>query len=72
MPSTIPIGSFKICPSTFKQELEVWFYMNGPSKLHAPISSKPFLGLKFSFKKKKMYSYCSNQLNLSKYTWLER
>ena len=22
--------------------LEVWFYMNGPSKLHAAISSKPF------------------------------
>ena len=43
--------------------LEVWFYMNGPSKLHAAISSKPF--------QKKMYSFCSNQLNLSKYTWLE-
>ena len=29
--------------------LEVWFSMNGPSKLHAAISSKPFIGLKFSF-----------------------
>ena len=29
--------------------LEVWFYMNGPSKLNAPISSKQFFGLKFSF-----------------------
>ena len=34
-------------------KLEVWFYMNGPSKLHAAISSKPFFGLKFSFEYKK-------------------
>ena len=31
--------------------LEVWFYMNDPSKLAAPISSKQFFGLKFSFNK---------------------
>ena len=35
------------------KQLEVWFYMNGPSKLHAAISSIPFFGLKFSFNEKK-------------------
>ena len=29
--------------------LEVQFYMNGPSKLHAAISSKQFFGLKLHF-----------------------
>ena len=29
--------------------LEVWFYMNGPSKLHAAISSKQFFGLELLF-----------------------
>ena len=29
--------------------LEAWLYINGPSKLDAPISSKQFFGLKFSF-----------------------
>ena len=29
--------------------LEVWFYMNGPSKLAAPISSKQYFGLQLCF-----------------------
>ena len=43
--------------------LEVWFYMNGPSKLAAPISCKQFFGLKFSFELTKCTFVCSNQLN---------
>ena len=33
----------------FLIQLEVWFYMNGPSKLAAPISSKQFFGLQLCF-----------------------
>ena len=51
--------------------LEVWFYMNGPSKLAAPISRKQFFGLKFSFEYTKYTLFCSNQMNLSKYARLE-
>jgi hypothetical protein len=43
--------------------VEVWFYMNGPSKLAAPISCKQFFGLKFSFELTKCTFVCSNQLN---------
>ena len=35
--------------TTNKKLVEVWFYMNGPSKLAALISCKLFFGLKFSF-----------------------
>jgi hypothetical protein len=38
-------------PLQVKWALESTFYMNGPSKLAASISSKPFFGLKFSLEK---------------------
>ena len=55
-----------------KSGLEAWSYMNGPSKLDAPITSKQFLGLKFSFEQTKCTFFCSNRLNLNKYITLER
>ena len=33
----------------FKRLLEVWFYMNGPSKLAAPISSKQLFRVQLCF-----------------------
>jgi hypothetical protein len=33
----------------FLHQLEVWFYMNDPSKLAAPISRKQFFGLQSCF-----------------------
>ena len=43
-----------------KSLLEVWFYMNGPSKLAAPISSKQFFGLQSCLK-------CSSLVYLLKF-----
>jgi hypothetical protein len=42
--------TYGVHPVAIKSSLlEVWFYMNGPPKLAALISSKQFFGLKFSF-----------------------
>ena len=45
--------------------LEVWFYMNGLSKLAAPISSKQFLGFNYVFSVQVWY-ICLNLIDLSK------
>ena len=45
--------------------LEVWFYMNGPSKLTAPISSKQLFGLQLCFQ-------CSSLVYLLKFNWFEQ
>ena len=39
----------KMASSYIRHLIEVWFYMNGPSKLSAAISSKQFFGLKLHF-----------------------
>ena len=39
------IKNFLNSKNETEKYVEVWFYMNGPSKLHAAISSKPFFGL---------------------------
>ena len=48
-----------------KISLEVRFYMKGPSKLHAAISSKQFLGLNYFFRVQAMYIYL-DLIDLSK------
>ena len=45
--------------------LEAWSYMNTPSKLDAPISSKQFFGLKLCFQCS-MWYICLNLIDLSK------
>ena len=52
-------------PMIFQRLLEVRFYMNGPSKWHAAISSKQFFGFKLHFQ-------CSNYVYLLKFHCFEQ
>ena len=64
-PTTINPGTMNPHFHKCFDQLESWFYMNGPSKLAAPISSKQFFGLQLCFQ-------CSSLVYLLKFNRFEQ
>ena len=57
-------------PDNLGTQLEVWFYINGPSRLAAPISSKQFFGLQICFQQIYQTYICLNSTDLSKQKYI--